>query len=220
MPRTRLNARVFVLVRRKALGGIKSHCKKVIDFYKSVYVWHLLQPPIVFIVNKVMSNIDQAVKGLLESKWGADINREISHTGRGRNKLRTYRLFKHSFGKLHYLKDTHLTCAQRSAMTKMKCGVAPICLETGRYKGLTEQERICPVCDMDEIESEIQVTIFGHLYNDIRATHYESALLIDNDFNTYSNIDKCLFLMDNEGIIRHSAKTCYLILLEVEDMFT
>ncbi len=97
-------------------------------------------------------------------------------------------------------------------MAKMRCGVAPIRLETGRYEGLTEQERICPVCDMDEIESEIHVMIFCPLYNDIRATLYESALLIDNDFNTYSNMDKFLFLMDNEGIIRNSAKACHSIL--------
>ncbi len=81
----------------------------MIDFYKSVNVWHLLQPPLVFNVNKVMSDIDHAVKGLLESKWRADINSEISHTGRERSKLHTYRLFKHSFGTSHYLEDSHLT---------------------------------------------------------------------------------------------------------------
>ncbi len=57
----------------------KVTARKVIDFYKSVNVWHLLQPPLVFNVNKAMSDIDQAVKGLLESKWRADINSEISH---------------------------------------------------------------------------------------------------------------------------------------------
>ncbi len=152
MPRTRLNAHMFVSARRKALGGIKSHCKKVIDFYKNVNVWHLLQPPLIFNVNKVMSDKDQAVKVLLKSKWRVDINGEIIHTRRGRNKLRTYRLFKHSFGTSHYLKDTHLTCVQCSAMAKMWCGDAPICLETCRYEGLTKQEWICQVSDMDEIE--------------------------------------------------------------------
>ncbi len=93
-----------------------------------------MQPPLVFNVNKVMIDIDQAVKGLLENKWRADINSEISRMGRGRNKLRTYRLFKCSFGTSHYLKDTYLTHAQRSAMAKMRCWVAPICLETGRYE--------------------------------------------------------------------------------------
>ncbi len=76
---------------------------------------------------------------------------------------------RHVFGTSHYLKDNHLTRAQRSAMAKMRCGVAPIRLETGRYEGLTEQEWICPVCHMDEIESEIHVMIFCPLYNDIRA---------------------------------------------------
>ncbi len=103
MPRTRLNARVIVWARRKALGGTKSHCTKVIDFCKSVNVWHLLQPPLVFNVNKVMNDIDQTVQGLLESKWRADINSEISHTGRGRNKLHTYRLLNAVFGTSHYL---------------------------------------------------------------------------------------------------------------------
>ncbi len=54
----------------------------------------------------------------------------------------------------------------------------------------------------------------------MRATLYESALLIDNDFNSYSNMDKCLFLMDNEGIIRNSAKACHSILCRRRrDMF-
>ncbi len=65
---------------------------------------------------------------------------------------------------------------------------------------------------MDEIDSEIHVMIVCPLYNDIRATLYESALLINNDFNTYSNMDKFVFLMDNEGIIRNSAKASHSIL--------
>ncbi len=74
--------------------GKHQESMKVIDFYKCVNVWHLLQPHLVFNVNKVMNDIDQAVKGLLERKWRVDINSEISH--RGRNKLSTYRLFKRS----------------------------------------------------------------------------------------------------------------------------
>ncbi len=46
---------------------------------------------------------------------------------------------------------------------------------------------------MDEIEYEIHVMIFCRLYSDIRATLYESALLIDNDFNSYSNLNKFIF---------------------------
>ncbi len=49
-----------------------------------------------------------------------------------------YRHFKRSFSTSHCLKHTHLTRAQCSDMAKMRCGVAPICLETGQYEGLTE----------------------------------------------------------------------------------
>ncbi len=64
---------------------------------------------------------------------------------------------------------------------------------------------------MVEIESEIHVMIFP-LYNDIRATLYDAALIIYNDFNSYSNMNNFVFLMDNEGIIRNSAKACHSIL--------
>ncbi len=94
----RLDACVFVWARWKYLKGIKYGCEKVTGFYtRSVNVWHLLQPPHVFNVNKVMSDINQAAKGLFDSKLRPDIQIDISHTGRLRNKLRTYRTFKHSF---------------------------------------------------------------------------------------------------------------------------
>ncbi len=86
-------------------------------------------------------------------------------------------------------------------------------IEPGWYEGLTEHERICRVCN------EINVILFCPLYSDIRDTLYESALLLDNDFNTYSNMDTFVFLMDNEGIIRISAKACQSILLDEDDMF-
>ncbi len=66
---------------------------------------------------------------------------------------------------------------------------------------------------MDEIESEIHVMIICCLYNDIRATLYELALIIDNDFNSYGNMDTFVFLMDIEGIIKSSAKACQSILI-------
>ncbi len=46
---------------------------------------------------------------------------------------------------------------------------------------------------------EIHVMIVCPLYNDVRGTLYESAMLINNDFNTYSNIENFLFLMEYIG---------------------
>ena len=45
----------------------------------------------------------------------------------------------------------------RSALSKFRCGVAPIRIETGRYENLTENERVCPFCNC--IEDEVHVLL-------------------------------------------------------------
>ncbi len=40
---SRLNASVFLWARQEALEGIKRGCKKVIDFFKRMNVWYILQ---------------------------------------------------------------------------------------------------------------------------------------------------------------------------------
>ena len=52
-----------------------------------------------------------------------------------------------------------------SALSKFRCGVAPIRIETGRYENLKENERICPFCDCDE--DAMHVLIYCNLYADV-----------------------------------------------------
>ncbi len=55
--------------------------------------------------------------------------------------------------------------------------------------------------------------------SNVNAILCDAALLKDNDFNSYSNMDKFLFLVDNEGIIKNilpKTATQYYI---GEDMF-
>ncbi len=40
-----------------------------------------------------------------------------------------------------------ITGGQRSSLAKFRCGVAPLCFESGQYEGLPEEERIYPVCN-------------------------------------------------------------------------
>ena len=72
--------------------------------------------------------------------WFNIVNFEHSRNGTGGNKLRTYKLFKKLF-----LFETEKYCTMvlprchRSALSRFRCGVARIRLETGRYERL-------PVC--------------------------------------------------------------------------
>ena len=72
--------------------------------------------------------------------------------------------------------------SHRSAFSKFRCGVAPIRIETGRYKGLAENLRICPFCNL--VENEIHVLIHCHLYEDLRETIFKKALECEPHFHS------------------------------------
>ncbi len=74
-----------------------------------------------------------------------DLNRESAKRGTGGNQLRTYRLFKNEFQTEKYVLKLYIMHEQRSSLAKFRCGVAPLCLETGQHEGLPEEERICSV---------------------------------------------------------------------------
>ena len=71
------------------------------------------------------------------------MNNVVGTSGRGRNKLRLYKLLKTAYEAESYCKLV-LPPKHRSAFCKFRLGVAPIRIETGRYEGLPEVSRTCP----------------------------------------------------------------------------
>ena len=119
----------------------------MIFIYVTFVIFHKIVDT-TFIVNSVMSRLfDKNV-----NDWHNCLSLEISVSGRGGNKLRTYRLFKNSFETEIYCKIA-LSFSHRSAFAKFKCGVAPLRIETGRFENLRIEERICCLCS-DLIEDE------------------------------------------------------------------
>ena len=64
--------------------------------------------------------------------WHNSINRESGRSGVGRNKLRTYRLFKTEYETENYCRLL-MAVSHRAAFAKFR-GVAPIRIETGDSK--------------------------------------------------------------------------------------
>lgn len=99
-----------------------------------------------------------------------------SVNGSGRNKLRIYRLFKTSYHVEQYCK-MHMSFCHRSAQAKFRCGVAHIRLETGRYEGLPENQRLCPFgCNV--VETEMHVILNCPLYNTYRNILMQKSILL------------------------------------------
>ena len=101
------------------------------------------------------------------AKWLQSLNSDRGVSGKGGNKLKKYCLFKTQFETEHYCKII-MSRAHRSAFAKFRLRVVPLRIETGRYEGLIETERICPF-SKNHTEDELRVLFDCLLYNDIRS---------------------------------------------------
>ena len=152
MDSNRLNYKIFKWSYNVSGNGCKNWCFKVVTKLREINLINQIDNPNRDIVkNAVISSLLDQYK----SDWIQDINPESAIRGFGRNKLRTYRLFKTEFKTESYL-YCPMTRAHRRSYARFRCGVAPLRLETGRYEGLAESERVCFNCE-GAIENEEHV---------------------------------------------------------------
>ena len=88
-------------------------------------------------------------------------------------KLRTYEKLKQNFCAESYI--NHLAPRFRSVIAKMRCGVFPLALETGRWRGLPIDNRTCPYCH-DAVESEMHFLVERPLYQALREKYLNSEI--------------------------------------------
>ena len=101
---------------------------------------------------------------------------------------------------------------QRSAIAKFRSGTAPLRIETGRYTGEREEDRLCRVCDSGEVENELHAIIRCPAYCDIRAELYSAAVKADSNFMDFTDDIKLSFIFSRSIIVLATAKACHNIL--------
>jgi hypothetical protein len=132
-----------------------------------------------------------------EAQWRTDIEREAARTGPddGSNKLRTYVKFKSEFGFGPYLSCIRHE-GKRLLLFKLRAGVAPLRIETGRYESNVDiftgkskpkvpaECRICQCC-FGEVEDELHFVLVCPIYSELRnrllntvRTHYEARNIL------------------------------------------
>ena len=105
----------------------------------------------------------------------------------------------------------HMSSSHRSVFAKLRCGVAPIRLETGRYEGLQECQRLCPFgCGV--VESEQHVLLNCPLYLHERNIMLQKARSVIGDFTRLGEEELFCLLFTHPDMIRVVAKTCLDIL--------
>ena len=207
---TRLNKRIFNWARQKANSSCKNCFFTVKNKFDSLQLFTYFDINNSVNRNKFIDIIHEKLMSVYIAEWESNVNQITGVRGIGRNKLRTYRLFKTEFKTEQYCKFM-LPMNHRSAFAKFRCGVAPLKLETGRYEGISETDRLCPFC-RDSIEDECHVLFKCTTYQDIREELTLKALSIDANFNTFDDCDKMKFIFSNEDMIRICAKTCFKLL--------
>ncbi len=123
----RLTHRVFIWANtcNKRNWNQRVHSK-----LRSVDLEHFIPVNNGFYVKYITEKIAEKIMTNFVEDWRASVQQINSKRGQGGNKLRQYNHFKHSFGVENYLKST-MPLKNRSALASMRCGVAPIRVETG-----------------------------------------------------------------------------------------
>ncbi len=97
-------------------------------------------------------------------------------------KLRTYRKYKTELVPEDYVLRL-MSRYHRSTFAKFRCGILPLAIEVGRYRGVKVEERICPLCK-NGVESETHFLLECNVYdrgNFFHQTETDSHLLSNDE---------------------------------------
>lgn len=209
MSDVKLCKRIFVWCCNISLSK-KNWIYHVKHYLNSIQMSHLTRTDVSYSKSD-LNNLRMVLSEIEEQKWFEQINREESRRNIGRNKLRTYCLFKSSYVTERYVEGI-LSRAHRSSFAKFRCGVAPIGIELGRYTNIPVNDRICRQCNNGSIESESHVLLDCILYQDIRDSLFVSLSSQIVNFNASTDKDKLCHILSGEYCLKECAKACHEIL--------
>ena len=108
-------------------------------------------------------------------------------------KLRTYNLVKQEFIVENYVK--YCDKSVRSHLCQIRCGILPLEIETGRHRKIELQNRMCKLCNLNEVEDEFHFICKCPLYNYLRKDLYNNMNDINDDFDNLNDFDKFTFIL-------------------------
>ena len=111
-------------------------------------------------------------------------------------KLRYYNIFKTEFGVEDYVK-LNLPKYKRSIIAQFRSGILPLSVETGRFRNIPLEDRICIFCNHNQIEDEFHFLTQCPLYELFRKLLYDQILLYDNSFVQLDDFDKFIYININ-----------------------
>lgn len=123
------------------------------------YVWHNQD---IGNEKQFMCMFKQRLRDNLIQEWYTDINNS--------SKAKYYRNFYDTFAVQFYIKlnlPTHLL----RVLAKLRCSAHELNVEKGRHTGIPYHQRICTLCETNQVEDELHFVLQCPFYNDLRCRH-------------------------------------------------
>lgn len=129
-------------------------------------------------------------------------------------KLRTYVQIKDQYTCENYV-TMNMSRSLRSFIAQIRCGILPLHIETGRFRNLKPEERLCPVCDgPNNVETEFHFLFDCVAYMNHRLTFYNWIIKTHPNFISFNHAAKLKIMLSDKRVIQKSAlfiQNCYLL---------
>ena len=97
-----------------------------------------------------------------------------SETAGPMSRMRLFRdIWEDSVEPAHYVKNSHLGRRDRSLLARLRCGTLPLSIETGRYRQIPRDDRLCSSCNTRSIETEEHFLFECSKFADYRAQYID-----------------------------------------------
>ena len=119
-------------------------------------------------------------------------------------KLHIYANIKQSYKRENYC-HVNMKRSQRALIAKLRLGILPIRVETGRYNSIKREERLCLVCNNGDVEDEQHDMFYCKVHSEIRLCLLDKARETEPNFINFNDVEKLHFLSTNKNIVRKTA---------------
>ena len=111
---------------------------------------------------------------------------------------------------------TPMATRYRSALARLRCGILPLEIEVGRYNGIPEERRICKLCDLGVVESELHFLFKCPINHNLRQ---EFINTVKNSYPDVARLpDTSKFqVIKNSDVVKDTARYVYSALMRRHD---
>ncbi len=100
----------------------------------------------------------------------------------------------------------------RQNFASIRCGTAPLRIETGRFENMNIEEQVCQICNTDIIEDEMHFIMWRNAHQQSRHKLLIVAEHTIEGFSRLSLEDKFEILMTNPPLCSVTARACHNML--------